>query len=151
MGSPVQVYWVKRIDNSHLVRPRDPGYVRDSAALLGGALVCLAVILLCAWQHFRFIHTGYRLEELQAQHERMLDWNRTLRLEQAALLDPMRIDVLARQQLGLEAPTAGQVIPLGTRDGAAQIPVLARVALPSYAQPVQADPTRPPIRVSIAD
>lgn len=143
MDSPIQVYWIKRIDNSRLVRHRDPGAFRDSVALLGGALVCGAIILLCAWYHFQFVHTGYRLEELQKRHEQILDWNRTLRLEQAALLDPMRIDVLARNRLGLEAPAAGQVIPLGSVEGAAPVPVLARAE--------RADPARPPSRVSIAD
>ncbi|MBI4466523.1 MAG: cell division protein FtsL [Acidobacteria bacterium] len=140
MGSPVQVYWLKRIDNSRLVRQRHPGAVREGVALLGAALVCGAVILLCAWLHFRFIHNGYRLEELQARHEQVLDWNRTLRLEQAALLDPMRIDQLARTRLGLQAPAAGQLVPLGSVEVAAPVPVLAR-----------AKPERAPTRVSVAD
>lgn len=143
MGSPVQVYWVKRIDNSRLVRQRDPGYLREGVALLGAALVCVAIILLCAWQQYEFIHAGYRLEELQARHQQVLDWNRTLRLEQATLLDPMRIDALARNRLGLIAPAAGQVILLGTGEGSAPAPVWARADKP--------DPARPPTRVSLAD
>ena len=126
MSSIPQFCWVKRIDNSRLVRQRDPAYVREGAALLGGALVCLAVILLCAWQQFEFIHSGYRLEELRARHEQVREWNRTLRLEQAALLDPMRIDAVARNRLGLEAPSAGQVVPLGAGEAPAAVPLLAR-------------------------
>lgn len=136
----VQVGWVKRIDNSRLVRQRHPGAVRETAALLGSAGLCLAVLLLCAWQHFEVVHSGYRLEELRSQHEQLLDWNRTLRLEQAALLDPMRIDLLARNRLGLEVPRAGQVIPLGTAGGTPPSPVLARAV-----------PARAPTRVSFAD
>lgn len=125
MSAPVQVYWVKRIDNSRLVRQRDPQGWRETAALLAGALVCGAVVLLCAWQSFQSVHTGYQLEEVKARHEQVLDWNRTLRLEQAALLDPMRIDALARNRLGLGTPAAGQVIPLGAGP-AAPAPELAR-------------------------
>ena len=142
MRAPVQVYWLKRIDNSRLVRQRDPGAWRDTAALLAGALLGGAVILLCAWQHFAYVHTGYQLEEHQARHEQVLDWNRTLHLEQAALLDPMRIDVLARSRLGLEAPAAGQMILLGSSEGGAPAVVLAR------AKPEAA---RPATRVSLAD
>lgn len=150
-GSPVQVCWVKRIDNSRLVRQRDPGYVRESAALLGGALICLAVVLLCAWQHFQCIHAGYRLEELRAEHERVLEWNRTLHLEQAALLDPMRIDGLARNRLGLGDPSAGQVIPLGSGQTAVLTPVLARAEGPAGTGTAPTPPVRPPPRVSLAD
>jgi len=141
MRAPVQVYWMKRIDNSRLVRQRDPRAWRDTAALVAGAVLGAAVILLCAWQQFAHVHAGYQLEELQARHEQVLDWNRTLRLEQAALLDPMRIDVLARSRLGLDAPAAGQVIPLGAGDLRRPAPVLAR------AKPEAARPTR----VSLAD
>lgn len=143
MSSPVQFYWIKRIDNSRLIRQPDPASVRDGAALLGGALVCLAVVLVCAWQHFEFIHTGYRLEELRGRQERVLEWNRTFRLEQAALLDPMRIDVVARSQLGLDAPVAGQVIPLGSGQEPAPAPLLARGA--------SDDSARQPKRIVLAD
>lgn len=140
MNSAVQVYWVKRIDNTRLVRQRHPGAVRETRHLAGGALLCLAILLLCAWQHFQFVHAGYRLEELRRQHEESLEWNRTLRLEQAALLDPMRVDYLARQRLGLETPEPRQVIPLGTGERPVGVPVLAR-----------ANPTRPARRASFAD
>lgn len=143
MSSPVQVYWVKRIDNRRLVRQRDPGYIRESGALLGSAVICLAVVLLCAWQHFAFIHSGYQLEELRSQHERVLEWNQTLHLEEAALLDPMRIDALARDRLGLGAPDADQVVPLGSQESAVAPPVLAQAKDSTGAQ-------RPP-RASLTD
>ncbi len=137
MGTSVQVCWQKRIDNSRLVRQRDPGYVRECAALLAGALVCLAVVLLCAWQYFEYVQTGYRLEELRARHEQVLEWNRSLRLEHATLTDPMRIDALARNRLGLEIPQAGQMILLGTGVPRTPAPVWARVrSVGQAAQPV---------------
>jgi len=142
MGAPLQVYWAKRIDNSRLVRQRDPRAWRDTLAFLAGAAVCAAVLLLCAWQHFEFVHAGYQLEDLKARRAEVLDWNRTLRMEQAALLDPMRIDVLARNRLGLEAPAAGQVIPLGAGEALNPAAVLAR------ARP---EAGRAATRVSLAD
>lgn len=126
MTPSVPYSWEKRIDNSRLLRQRDPDYVREGAALLGGALFCLLVVLLCAWQHFEYIQSGYRLEEVRARHEKVLEWNRTLRLEQAALLDPMRIDVVARNRLGLAAPAADRVVPLGSGEEVTQVPLLAR-------------------------
>ncbi len=52
MATTVQFTWQKRIDNRRLVRERDPGYVREWAGLILGALVCLTVVLVCAWQQF---------------------------------------------------------------------------------------------------
>lgn len=128
MNGSVPFVWEKRIDNSRLVRQRDPAYVREGAALLGSALVCLVVVLLCAWQHYEYIETGYQLEELRSRQTQVQEWNQTLRLEQAALLDPMRIDVMARNRLGLAVPAADQVIPLGTSEEVSRVPLLARDA-----------------------
>lgn len=143
MRSSVPIYWRKRIDNSRLVRRRDPQAAREAAGLVGAAVVCLAVLLLCAWQHFEFVHASYRLEELRSRHEQVLEWNRTLRLEQAVLLDPMRVDEVARNQLGLDSPPAGQVIPLGGANRPAPGGVLART--------VVRDPALAARRVSFAD
>jgi len=126
VSASVPYSWQKRIDNSRLVRQRDPGYAREGAALLGGALFCLVIVLLCAWQQFDYLQTGYRLEELRSRQQQVLEWNHTLRLEQAALLDPMRIDVVARNRLGLEAPAADQVVPLGSGEEVIPAPLLAR-------------------------
>lgn len=126
MARAAQIYWVKRIDNSRLVRQRQRARLRDSGSLLTVAFVCLAVVLLCAWQHFRYLDYGYRLEELRTQHDAAREWNRTLRLEQASLRDPMRIDLLARARLGLAAPGAGQWIPVASPGVVRAEPVLAQ-------------------------
>jgi len=126
VGAPVQVFWVKRIDNTRLCRQRDPGFLRETSALIAGTLVCLTVVLFCAWMQFEAVHAGYRLEELRAGHDKVLEWNRNLRLEQAALLDPMRIDQLARNRLGLAEPPAHQLTPLGSAETVPADPVLAR-------------------------
>ncbi len=127
MSTTVQFYWQKRIDNRRVVRQSDPGYVREWAGLLLGALFFLAVVLLCAWQQFRYVQVGYDLEETRARHARVLEWNRTLRLEHATLTDPMRIDEWARNRLGLETPRAGQIIPVDAPQRAVPAPVWARV------------------------
>lgn len=138
MARAAQIYWVKRIDNSRLVRRRNPTLRgRTCASLLALAAVCLAVVLLCAWQHFRYLDTGYRLEELRAELEAAREWNRTLRLEQASLADPMRVDLLARAHLGLEAPVAGQWIPVGGENVVRAEPILARRLSVSAGQPTR--------------
>ena len=52
--------------------------------------------------------------------------NRALRLEDASLRDPERIDVMARR-MGLVPPEPGQVIRMDTTTVDSNVPVLASV------------------------
>ena len=61
-----------------------------------------------ALQHFRAIEYGYKIETLRSQRDGLTEMNRALRLEEASLRDPERIDVMARK-LGLQSPQPGQV------------------------------------------
>ncbi len=54
--------------------------------------------------------------------------NGKLKLEIAFLRDPHRIDVIARRELGLTQPTAGQVREYGNPDG-------SEVAAVQYVRP----------------
>ena len=62
-----------------------------------------------AFQHFKAIEYGYKIEALKVQRDNLVETNRGLRLEESSLRDPERIDRLARQ-MGLQSPQAGQVV-----------------------------------------
>ena len=79
-----------------------------------------------AWQHFKAIEYGYKIETLRVQRDGMLEVNRALRLEEASLRDPERIDTLARK-LGLQSPQAGQVLHMDTAVPDGATPVMASV------------------------
>lgn len=113
-----EFYTVKRIDNSRLVRSVAPERLRECARLvaLGGLLA--AVALLYAWQHFQCIQLSYQLEALKAERVQAGELNQQLRLEVAGLRSPMRIDAIARRQLGLNVPVPGQIAPVETPSGA---------------------------------
>jgi len=66
-----------------------------------------------AFQHFKAIEYGYRIESLKSQKDSLIEVNRALRLEEASLRDPERIDRMARE-LGLQSPQAGQVVRMDT-------------------------------------
>jgi cell division protein FtsL len=107
-GTP-EVYFAKGIDNSRLVRVEDPKRGREMKQV-GIALCCLFLLVMTyAFQHFKAIEYGYRIEILRAQRNSGSELNRALRLEEASLKDPQRIDMLARK-MGLQSPQAGQVI-----------------------------------------
>lgn len=110
MGTP-EVYFSKAIDNSRLVKVEDPRRSREMRQF-GVALGCLFLLVMgYAFQHFKAIEYGYKIEALKAQRDTLVDENRALRLEEASLRDPERIDRLARE-MGLQSPQAGQVIRL---------------------------------------
>jgi cell division protein FtsL len=112
MGTP-EVYFAKAIDNSRLVKVEDPRRAREMRQF-GVALGCLFLLVMAyAFQHFKAIEYGYKIEALKSQRGSLVEMNRALRLEEASLRDPERIDRMARV-LGLQSPQAGQVIRLDT-------------------------------------
>ena len=107
-GTP-EIYFAKAIDNSRLVKVEDPRRVRDMRQF-GIALACFFLFVMAyAFQHFKAIEYGYRIEALKSQRDSLIELNHALRLEEASLRDPERIDHMARE-LGLQSPEAGQVI-----------------------------------------
>ena len=125
-GITPEFYFQKTIDNSRLVKLADPQRRREIRMLSTVVLALFMLTMFYAWQHFRSIQYGYEIEAQKAERDRLVEMNRTLKLEQAALRDPGRIDVLARR-MGLESPRPGQVISLDPDtpgDGA----VMARVS-----------------------
>jgi hypothetical protein len=107
-GTP-EIYFAKAIDNSRLVKVEDPGRGREMKQF-GMALACLFLLVFTyAWQHFRAIEYGYQIESSKQQLSGLTEMNHALRLEDASLRDPQRIDALARE-IGLSPLTPGQVI-----------------------------------------
>ena len=57
--------------------------------------------MLYIYQHFRCIDLSFQLEDVKSKQSWRLALNAALKLEIANLRNPMRIDMIARQQLGL--------------------------------------------------
>jgi cell division protein FtsL len=107
-GTP-EIYFTKAIDNSRLVKVEDPRRSREMRQF-GIALACLFLFVMAyAFQHFKAIEYGYKVEALKSQRTSLIEMNRALRLEEASLRDPERIDRMARD-MGLQSPQAGQVV-----------------------------------------
>ena len=100
---------VKRIDNSRLVRHVEPAKQKNLLKTAGLGGVVAVFFLFYIFQHFRCIDLSFALEDLKAQQTRAAALNSELKLEIANLHDPMRIDVIARRQLGLTQPLPTQV------------------------------------------
>jgi cell division protein FtsL len=103
---------IKKIDNSRRVRPTAQNTARDWARVVAFGAVLAGGGLLYAWQHFQCLQLGYQLEELKAERAQAAELNAQLKLEVAALKSPVRIDAIARRQLGLTSPVPGQWTPV---------------------------------------
>jgi cell division protein FtsL len=125
LGTP-EIYFRKSIDNSRLVKVEDTRRAREMRQF-AIALCCLFLLVMgYALQHFRAIEYGYKIEALRMQRDGLADMNHALRLEEASLRDPERIDLMARK-LGLQSTQPGQVLRLDVAPDATG-PVMASAA-----------------------
>lgn len=125
-GTP-EIYFAKNIDNSRLIKVEDPRRNREMKQF-SAAMACLFLLVFTyAWQHFKAIEYGYRIESAKRELSNLSEMNHALRLEEATLRDPERIDVLARR-MGLVPPEPGQVIRMDTATTDGQGPIMASAA-----------------------
>ncbi len=108
-GPTPEALFPKRIDNSRLVKTNDPARAKEMRSFACAMAFFLSLVLVYGWQHLSAIECGYRIEAEKTQMQQLEEQNRELRLTQAQLADPSRIDTLARNY-GLVAPHPGQVV-----------------------------------------
>jgi len=112
-----EFHTVKRIDNSRIVRHVEPVKMRRlyRTVAIGGMIA--AFFMMYIYQHFRCIDLSFQLESVKAQQAEAASLNSSLKLEIAGLRNPMRIDLIARRQLGLTQPLPTQVQEYSGADG----------------------------------
>ena len=126
-----EFHTVKRIDNSRLVRNVEPAKMRNLWRTVALGSVVAAFFLLYIFQHFRCIDLSFQLEGVKVKQSEAASLNSSLKLEIASLRNPMRIDVIARRQLGLTEPLPTQVQEYDAPSG-------AEVAAARYIRPNRA-------------
>lgn len=127
-----EFYFAKHFDNSRIVKAPDPVRVRQMRSFAAAVTVLFSLIMVYGLQHFYAIESSYRVESEKQVVEQLREQNRQLRLSEAELEQPGRIDMLAHQY-GLAAPQPDQVVhptDLHTDPGT---PVLAQIAPPAPA------------------
>ena len=122
-GPPPEIFFTRRMDNSRLVKAQCPVRRREMRTFAGAVVMLFALVMFYGWQHYQSIQSGYRIEAEKQRLQQLQEQNRDLRLSEAQLSAPGRIDRLARG-MGLEQPSPGQVV---RTDGVAEVgtPVLA--------------------------
>jgi cell division protein FtsL len=126
-GPTPEMFFTKYIDNSRIVKADDPERRREMRSFTIVMTVFFLLTMVYVWQHFSAIEMGYKVEAQKTQVEQLREQNRQLRLSEAQLSDPNRIDAIAKQ-LGLDVPMPGQVVRPNGGPGA--VPVLAQAQAP---------------------
>ncbi|HEY0263838.1 MAG TPA: cell division protein FtsL [Granulicella sp.] len=108
-GPAMEVFFAKHLDNSRLVKADDPERQREMRGFTAVMSVMCLLVMVYVWQHFASIEVGYHVESQKVQVEQLREKNRELRLTEAQLTDPGRIDHMAKQ-MGLDIPQPGQVV-----------------------------------------
>ncbi len=120
-GPTPEVFFTRRMDNSRLVKAQCPERSREMRSFARAVAMLFVLVMFYGWQHFSSIESGYRVEGEKQHLLQLQEQNRQLRLTEAQLGDPARIDRMARQ-LGLATPRPGQVVrpemPLADNDAA---------------------------------
>ena len=76
------------------------------------ALVLIAgALLFYSWVRSQIVNTGYESQHLFAEEESLLRTQKTLSLEEDTLLDPDRIDTIARNELKMTPLRPNQLLP----------------------------------------
>ena len=109
--------WADGIEtrNYGIKRKVDGGMFSDlvrsilSLALVAGALV------FCSWIRHQIISTGYESQNLFAEEESLLRIQKSLILEEETLRSPERIDIIARNDLGMTPLRPAQLIQAGSQ------------------------------------
>ena len=127
-GPTPEMFFTKHIDNTRIVKADDPVRKLEMRRFATAVVFLFAFTMVYVGQHLASIDLGYKVEAQKLQVEQMREQNRQLRLTEAQLSDPGRIDKIAKQ-LGLDEPAPGQVVrPDGMSSGA---PVLAQAGQPA--------------------
>ncbi len=104
-----EFYFHKHFDNTRLVKAPDPVRVREMRVFSAAVTVLFTLIMVYGLQHFSAIERSYRVETEKQSLDQLREENRQLRLSEAQLTQPGRIDNMARE-LGLAEPQPGQVV-----------------------------------------
>ncbi len=109
-------FFVKRIDNTRVVREADP-QARGTCWKLIGSVVAAVVLLIGVLLPSAYgLLAGYQIQSLQQEGQRLATEQASLELQEATLLSPARMEELAREQQFIDPP-AQKVVYLDSKGG----------------------------------
>ena len=109
-------FYSKKIDNSRLVRQPDPRARRQCWNAIGVSSLGAILLMLLLLPNLLGMIAGYQIQALEQERTRLQTQRATLELEEAGLLNPQRLEELARI-LEFVDPAPGQVLFLNPKAG----------------------------------
>ena len=91
-------------------KKRKPRSGKILAAWLVFMGLFITELLFYTWSRVQCIQVRYEISEISADQKRLLKMQDNLKIELARLKAPQRISKIAKEQLGLVAPTSRQLI-----------------------------------------
>ena len=88
-------------------KTRNPKLLVVSLVIMG---VYIAELLFYTWCRVQSIQTRYEISELKVKQKQLVTHQDNLKIELARLKSPKRIAKIAKQQLGLSAPSNKQLV-----------------------------------------
>lgn len=110
-------FFVKHINNTAVIRAEDPASVRASWRMIGAAAAAAVFLVAVLIPKAYGVLDGYKIQTLRTEQQRLLGERAALELEEASLMSPERMAILAKQQQFID-PTAENIVylPNGQRD-----------------------------------
>jgi len=109
-------FYIKRIDNTEVVRAADP-QARGACWKLIGSVVAAAVLLIGVLLPSAYsLLAGYQIQALREEQQRLATEQASLELQEAQLISPARMEELAREQQFIDPPSQ-KVVYLDTKAG----------------------------------
>jgi hypothetical protein len=107
-------FYIKRINNAHVLREADPAAGRACWRLIGSSLMIAALVIGLLLPTLYGLVAGYRLEALRLEKDRLMLDRATLDYQESKLLDPARLEELAKMQQFVD-PAPTKVVYLDTK------------------------------------
>jgi hypothetical protein len=104
-------FFVKRIDNSRLVRQADPRARGDCWKMIGSAGVAAMLLIGVLLPSAYGLLAGYQIQSLRQEGQRLATEQSSLELKETELISPARMEELARLQQFID-PAPAKVVYL---------------------------------------
>ena len=83
---------------------------QDYRLVLMAVVGLMVVAMAFVWSNIRLVGLAYEYEALNEIHQTLLRENHLLRVEWESLRSLDRVELLAKNEIGLREPTSGQIV-----------------------------------------
>ena len=104
-------FFVKKIDNSEVVRESDPAAGATCWRVIGSCVAAAVLLIAVFLPSLYGLIAGYQLEALTLERQHLEIERSSLQLEESRLMSPQRLEELARKQQFID-PAPAQVVYL---------------------------------------